>query len=943
MFWPFRPRRKHAAPTQRLRRYRPVVEGLEERLAPAFDLLISTAPTNTAVSKVTDNGLTTFTAIGTGANLSGNDVMAELNAGNNVLVTSGTGGNEAGSITLTAGISFTGPAPRSLTLVSGSNSTQGDILLNARVLMTRQQPNVFPQPKFEALALRHVQVGNGITLSADDLILHADVKADGSGDDGVGTISVGAQARLGGRVHLRGADIEIDTSPAPPCVAPCVGPPEEVVVATAVDIRSSLGSRPMSIGGSNSAVAGINLTDAELARLVPPPFVCSPDACHAAQGPPISFGDGLQTGDIRLVTVAMGTPQISVHQAASGGRIILDDEGNGVALYGSGSIVLDAGPGGIVAASASANGHAELLSTGHHIQLLTLGSIGSGSSPIEFLDDANVPRVIVNIGGGQFPPHGEPAPSAQGAFLRSIGHIMLGDIHVQHLEVDVGGGVILVGAFRVGGGGTPGFGIPVIPTVIRIGRNTDYQSYAEIRDSFSSFGSPIHIEGRAGDTDTFRGPNTRQGYYLAGPGRGSGAGVGFSEFEHLLGGAADDEFVVGQAGSIDHIDGRGGVDTLLFDSFVDATHYVSGPGSLDGYQGRAVRVSSFDNLNLGRGLAAGAATPSGEVFVRRLDLAGNPLGDFLPSAPGAFTKVVTFGFGVFQTMVFGLSVDHQVYWATFDLQGRLQVGWVSTGAGTFTDIAVTAYDHFNRAMPILFGLGSDRQIYATAFSQSTSSQDPAVLRPWFLVAPGQFTSLAAGYSGSAPRTGPPFRDPIVFGVGLDHQVYAARFGDSGVGEPALRYGFFHVAPGAFSKVTVGQRTDGVLELFGLGLDQQVYAAKFGPYQELDYGWFLTAPGTFRDIAAAPISAAEAGRVLLAVDTNPRGAPVFGALFDASGALDQGWFALTPGVFARIGTHLFGKTLVLGIPVSQEDTPEDALTTDVFTEPPGPFHSLALSV
>ena len=55
---------------------------------------------------------------------------------------------------------------------------------------------------------------------------------------------------------------------------------------------------------------------------------------------------------------------------------------------------------------------------------------------------------------------------------------------------------------------------------------------------------------------------------------------------------------------------------------------------------------------------------------------------------------------------------------------------------------------------------------------------------WSPVAPGAFQSIVASdYAGVNPE---------VFGVGVDHQVYAARFTSNGT----LANGWFRVAPGS---------------------------------------------------------------------------------------------------------------------------------------------------
>jgi hypothetical protein len=112
-------------------------------------------------------------------------------------------------------------------------------------------------------------------------------------------------------------------------------------LAGGVVIRSSLPSRPMSIGGTNNAVAGINLTDAELAQIA-----------TAAVGT-VTFGDSSQTGNIIFTTATPSTTpgaSIRVVQSPSGpGQVVLDDAGNGTGLNGNGgSVTLSPGTGGIV-------------------------------------------------------------------------------------------------------------------------------------------------------------------------------------------------------------------------------------------------------------------------------------------------------------------------------------------------------------------------------------------------------------------------------------------------------------------------------------------------------------------------------------------------------------------------------------------------------------------
>ena len=167
--------------------------------------------------------------------------------------------------------------------------------------------------------------------------LAADVKADGSGDDGVGTLLIGPGAFVWSysSLSLRGADINIDTSASPGRVFRPNG--------GSVTIRSSLPTRPMSLGGADNAVQGINLTDTELALI----------NTNSGQ---LIFGDSSQTGNITLTTVATPAYSTTVIQSTTGAGQIIFDNGGGTsaALNGNGGTVyLTPGTGGIHVLSGS--------------------------------------------------------------------------------------------------------------------------------------------------------------------------------------------------------------------------------------------------------------------------------------------------------------------------------------------------------------------------------------------------------------------------------------------------------------------------------------------------------------------------------------------------------------------------------------------------------------
>jgi DNA-binding beta-propeller fold protein YncE len=183
-----------------------------------------------------------------------------------------------------------------------------------------------------------------------------------------------------------------------------------------VVIGSSLEDRPMSLGGTDDAVAGINLTAAELAQISTTPSGT------------ITIGDSSQTGNITFTTAVpattAGAATVVLQDPNGPGQIILDDgvddgAGAGTALDGNGgTISLTAGSGGIVAASAN-NATAELSTTGPTVTLDTYGPIGTGSNRIQFADDADTTQQNVIIGSNYEPTS---------VFLDGLGSLTLGNI-----------------------------------------------------------------------------------------------------------------------------------------------------------------------------------------------------------------------------------------------------------------------------------------------------------------------------------------------------------------------------------------------------------------------------------------------------------------------------------------------------------------------------------
>src|SRR2546421_9783043 len=69
-------------------------------------------------------------------------------------------------------------------------------------------------------------------------------------------------------------------------------------------------------------------------------------------------------------------------------------------------------------------------------------------------------------------------------------------------------------------------------------------------------------------------------------------------------------------------------------------------------------------------------------------------------------------------------------------------------------------------------------------------------------------------------------------------------------------GWAQVAPGHFRQLTVAQHPDGSVELFGLANNHHVFGAEVDDVANLEFGWFLTAPGQFAAIHPAPLGAGD---------------------------------------------------------------------------------------
>jgi hypothetical protein len=200
----------------------------------------------------------------------------------------------------------------------------------------------------------------------------------------------------GGNLYVANANSNT-VSEFVPIMVPTVG---------GVVVRSSLPDRPMSLGGTNNAVAGINLTDAELAQI------------QTTASGTVTIGDSSQTGDITFtnatVATTPGAGTIVEQDPTSTGQVILDDAGTGTSVNGDGVAVTSTpgtngiegavagtaldGNGGTVTLTPGANGVEAVVAAAADTWLVTNGfTVPTGTSLILDLNFAPSPGTPLTI------------------------------------------------------------------------------------------------------------------------------------------------------------------------------------------------------------------------------------------------------------------------------------------------------------------------------------------------------------------------------------------------------------------------------------------------------------------------------------------------------------------------------------------------------------------
>ncbi len=564
----FRARRKGA-------RLRLDLEALEDRVAPAWDLTISTAPT---INIEPNQPAGTFIAAGPNANIAVSDLRNALLSGNSIFISDGTSGTQAGTITWQADAALDyngiGIGP-SLTVAVDPSAANGAIVFAGRIFDSIPGPSdLLTEVQFDATG--DLSVTGTITGgSTTGIELSADVNPDGSGDDGVGTLTLGAGATIstGATVDLRGAAITVDTSNNPASVT-----------AGAVVLQSSLETQPMSVGGAANAVAGINLTPAELARL---------STGH------LFVGDLGQLGDITLANLAFAGITAS-QNLNGGGKIVLDDSGGTAPALtaGGGGVSIVAGTGGILAASAS-NTTPEIDCTGA-TTLFSDGVIGSLGNRIQFASGDNVTVAL---------DHPTDGSQALAIYLDGLGDLSV-PFALQGTTVDVTArGNLDVNALLVGGGvgtvslaadvnadgtGDDGAGTLTLGAGANvIGGNVVLRGAAIVLDTSSN---PATVSTTFGDVSILSSVETRP-ISVGGSNPGTGAGINLSNPELACINAAG-RLNIGDATQTGDI------------TFVTALH--AGPVMAS----EAIDSNARIVLDDGGGSAPALATGSGSVFLQ---------------------------------------------------------------------------------------------------------------------------------------------------------------------------------------------------------------------------------------------------------------------------------------------------------------------------------------
>jgi hypothetical protein len=220
----------------------------------------------------------------------------------------------------------------------------------------------------------------------------------------------------------------------------------------------------------------------------------------------------------------------------------------------------------------------------------------------------------------------------------------------------------------------------------------------------------------------------------------------------------------------------------------------------------------------------------------------------------------------------------------------------------------------------LFALGLDNQVYEQDFNTVGHSSGA-----YYLTSPGAVKDFVLGHDNL------PQHNIELFVVGLDDQVYEQDFGYAGDSISS----YYLTTPGEVKKIGVGYDQAGLMELFAMGLDDQVYEQDFGTAGQSTSSYYLTSPGAVKDFsvgrAKMPFGVVDIELFVIGLD-NQVYRQIFGNI---SGHDTSGYYLTTPGEVKKIDVgydatgliHLFA--IGLDDQVYEQDFNDHGFSTDSF--------------
>jgi hypothetical protein len=150
-----------------------------------------------------------------------------------------------------------------------------------------------------------------------------------------------------------------------------------------------------------------------------------------------------------------------------------------------------------------------------------------------------------------------------------------------------------------------------------------------------------------------------------------------------------------------------------------------------------------------------------------------------------------------------------------------------------------------------------------------------------------------------------FGNPEVFGIGLDGQVYAEVLGANGTGST----GYFLTTPGKVKDIRVTRDASGNPEVFAIGLDNQVYAERMSPNGVISSGFFLTAAGQVASLNVGRDAFGDPEVFALGLDNQ-----IYAVRMSANGFPSTGYFLTAAGSVKSfvVGNDAFGDPEVFAI-------------------------------